>query len=399
MHTHTLLIADDSIPIQRVIQLTFASGPIRVVVAADGQQALDLIAADRPDIVLASTSLPGVDGYAIARQMSKQRRVRKLPVWLLTSRFEANDEAKIKESGAKGILEKPLESGVVLARVKHALGLQEVQEPVGERASDPPKPARPKPARRRRAASAAPLVSQPAPEQSMGGALTPEVLAQIAGTAAAHAIAAYERARGAAPAPSMPPPGLKAASASPRLPQDPWTMPPHQSESVDLLQLQREMGFDEFAFDLVPAVQPAGSVNNREPARRMDLDQAADRGPAKAHADIPEASTYWDSNLAGWLSTEMRDDHVTRTGPPGRTITPAPGAADPSGDARRRVRTRRTGFVDRADLVLEPLRLAVHGLAAWTTRLRAVVRGAEGQARANLGGVADRCRSVFAAMI
>ncbi len=71
MHTHTLLIADDSIPTQRVIQLTFASQAIRVVVAADGHQALALIDADRPDIILACTSLPGVDGFAIARHVSR----------------------------------------------------------------------------------------------------------------------------------------------------------------------------------------------------------------------------------------------------------------------------------------------------------------------------------------
>ena len=51
--SHTLLLADDSVTIQRVIELTFADEDIRVIAVGDGQEALARITADRPDIVLA----------------------------------------------------------------------------------------------------------------------------------------------------------------------------------------------------------------------------------------------------------------------------------------------------------------------------------------------------------
>ena len=57
--SHTLLLADDSVTIQRVIELTFADEDIRVIAVGDGQQAIDRITADPPDIVLVDTSMPG----------------------------------------------------------------------------------------------------------------------------------------------------------------------------------------------------------------------------------------------------------------------------------------------------------------------------------------------------
>ena len=142
MQTQTLLIADDSIPTQRVIQLTFASQAIRVVVAGDGHQALALIDAERPDIIFACTSVPGVDGYAIARHVSRQRHLPKVPVFLLRNGFEANDEQKIKESRASGVLDKPLDPAVLIHCVKQALSITEA--PAGEGATAPkPRKARP----------------------------------------------------------------------------------------------------------------------------------------------------------------------------------------------------------------------------------------------------------------
>ena len=63
----TLLLADDNVTVQRVIALTFAQGPVRIVTASDGQQAMDRVATDSPDIVLAGTTLPQVNGYELSR--------------------------------------------------------------------------------------------------------------------------------------------------------------------------------------------------------------------------------------------------------------------------------------------------------------------------------------------
>ena len=63
---HKLLLADDSVTIQRVIELTFADEDVQVAVVGDGQQAIERIQADRPDIVLADIGMPERDGYEVA---------------------------------------------------------------------------------------------------------------------------------------------------------------------------------------------------------------------------------------------------------------------------------------------------------------------------------------------
>ena len=64
----TLLLADESITVQRVIALTFAEQDIQVVSVPDGRQAMEKMAAQKPDIVLAGTSLPHVSGYDLRRR-------------------------------------------------------------------------------------------------------------------------------------------------------------------------------------------------------------------------------------------------------------------------------------------------------------------------------------------
>ena len=65
----TLLLVDESITVQRVIALTFAEQDIQVVSVPDGREAMEKMAAQKPDIVLAGTSLPQVSGYDLAQFM------------------------------------------------------------------------------------------------------------------------------------------------------------------------------------------------------------------------------------------------------------------------------------------------------------------------------------------
>ena len=125
----TLLLADDSVTVQRVIALTFADEQIRVVTVADGQQAMERIVAERPDIVLAGTTLPQVSGYDLARFMRSKPELKDVPVLLLTGAFETVDEARLAASGANGVIEKPVEPNNVIGRVKELLGLKSDAKP------------------------------------------------------------------------------------------------------------------------------------------------------------------------------------------------------------------------------------------------------------------------------
>lgn len=120
---HTLLLADDSPAIQRVVELTFANEDIRVVAVGDGQQAIERLSIERPDIVLADIAMPLADGYAVAEFARASPATRDVPVLLLAGAFDIVEESRLGASGARGVLVKPFEPHVVISRVKELLGL------------------------------------------------------------------------------------------------------------------------------------------------------------------------------------------------------------------------------------------------------------------------------------
>ena len=118
----TLLLADDSVTIQRVIELTFADEAITVVAVSDGDRAIERIEAAPPDIVLVDIGMPGRTGYEVAQHIKQSPRLQHIPVLLLTGAFEPVDQAKATAAGCDGVLAKPFEPQLVIARVKELLG-------------------------------------------------------------------------------------------------------------------------------------------------------------------------------------------------------------------------------------------------------------------------------------
>ncbi len=119
---YKLLLADDSLTIQRVVELTFADEDIRVVAVADGQRAVERLQRDRPDIILADISMPRPDGYEVAAFARAQPGLSRVPILLLTGAFETIDEDRIAEIGVDGVLVKPFEPQLLITRVRELLG-------------------------------------------------------------------------------------------------------------------------------------------------------------------------------------------------------------------------------------------------------------------------------------
>jgi CheY-like chemotaxis protein len=118
---YTLLLADDSVTIQRVIELTFADQDVQVTAVSDGDQAIARIEAAPPDIVLADVGMPGKNGYEVAQHVKESPRLAHIPVILLTGAFEPVDQAKAAAAGCAGVLAKPFEPQMVIARVRELL--------------------------------------------------------------------------------------------------------------------------------------------------------------------------------------------------------------------------------------------------------------------------------------
>ena len=122
----TLLLADDSVTIQRVVELTFADEEIRVIAVGDGQLAIDRIKADPPDIVLADTGMPERDGYDVATFINEDPALAHIPVVLLTGAFDPVDADRARQVGCDEVLVKPFEPQVVINRVRELLGRRSV---------------------------------------------------------------------------------------------------------------------------------------------------------------------------------------------------------------------------------------------------------------------------------
>jgi CheY-like chemotaxis protein len=115
---HKLLLADDSVTIQRVVELTFSGEDVQVVTVGDGEQAIARIPIERPDIVLADIGMPKRSGYDVSAFVKGRPDLAHIPVLLLAGAFEPVDDARAQQVKCDGVLVKPFEPQQVVARVR-----------------------------------------------------------------------------------------------------------------------------------------------------------------------------------------------------------------------------------------------------------------------------------------
>ncbi len=105
-----LLLADDSITIQKVVNLTFADQGMDVITFSDGDAAVENLDQVRPDIVLADVNMPGINGYQLCELMRSDEANKHIPVILLVGSFEPFDRDEAERVGSNGHLTKPFTS-------------------------------------------------------------------------------------------------------------------------------------------------------------------------------------------------------------------------------------------------------------------------------------------------
>lgn len=110
MSTRKLLLADDSITIQKVVNLTFADEGIEVITVGNGDSAMEKMAETAPDLVMADVNMPGLNGYQVCEKIKQDENFRQTPVILLVGSFEPFDEEEARRVGADDFLTKPFQS-------------------------------------------------------------------------------------------------------------------------------------------------------------------------------------------------------------------------------------------------------------------------------------------------
>lgn len=114
----TLLLADDSITIQKVVGIIFANEDYKLVVVDNGVAALEKAKESRPDVMLVDALMPGKNGYEVCEEVRRDPGLRDVPLLLLVGAFEPFDEERARNSGADAHITKPFESQNLIDKVK-----------------------------------------------------------------------------------------------------------------------------------------------------------------------------------------------------------------------------------------------------------------------------------------
>src|SRR5687767_10814837 len=136
-----ILLADDSITIQKVIELTFSDEDFEVVTVGNGRLAVERVPEVRPDLVLCDIIMPEKDGYEVCEFIKKTPATAHIPVLLLTGAFEPFDQERAARVGSDGFLAKPFEPQTLIAKVKELLSLAPSRGAAARPAPAPPPPA------------------------------------------------------------------------------------------------------------------------------------------------------------------------------------------------------------------------------------------------------------------
>ncbi|MCP4688807.1 MAG: response regulator [Desulfobacterales bacterium] len=122
-----VLIVDD-IPSNMLILKAILGDAYDIDVAPGGREALKMIGASPPDLILLDILMPDLDGYEVCERLKADEKTRAIPIIFLTSLSEAKDETKGFEAGAVDYITKPFSAPVVKARVKTHLSLKRAHE-------------------------------------------------------------------------------------------------------------------------------------------------------------------------------------------------------------------------------------------------------------------------------
>ncbi|MDK9718051.1 MAG: response regulator [Trichlorobacter sp.] len=125
MGSISILLADDSITIQKVVGIIFGSDDYTLTVVDNGKAAVQKAQELQPDVLLIDALMPGMSGYEVCEAIRKDAALASKPVLLLTGSFEPFDEDKARQCGADDHIVKPFESQQIVAKVQelYQLGL------------------------------------------------------------------------------------------------------------------------------------------------------------------------------------------------------------------------------------------------------------------------------------
>jgi two-component system, OmpR family, alkaline phosphatase synthesis response regulator PhoP len=117
-----ILVADDEPYVLRSIQYTLARAGYNVLTAVDGEEALNKIMAENPDLVFLDIQMPRMDGNAVCKRLRQEPSRKDLYIIVITAKGQESERLFSLECGASEYITKPYSPRKMLERVKEILG-------------------------------------------------------------------------------------------------------------------------------------------------------------------------------------------------------------------------------------------------------------------------------------
>ena len=116
-----IVLAEDEPQIARLIEFKLRKEGYQVTWKENGEEALEAIKAEKPDLVLLDVMMPVMDGYEVLRQIKEDENLKSIPVIMLTARAQERDVVKGIDLGAQDYITKPFHPAELLVQVKRIL--------------------------------------------------------------------------------------------------------------------------------------------------------------------------------------------------------------------------------------------------------------------------------------
>jgi CheY-like chemotaxis protein len=138
-----ILVADDSLTIQKVIRLALSGDGYEIQTVSDGKEAIEQASLFRPDICIIDVSLPHYDAYQIREHFIMKPDLKNIPIILMSSAFEKVDEPRAEKLGFAGHLIKPFDPSHLRSTLLSVANNAPENDPVSAMINDPIVPAAP----------------------------------------------------------------------------------------------------------------------------------------------------------------------------------------------------------------------------------------------------------------
>ncbi len=118
----TILVVDDDYLNREVLQAHMENAHYNVILANSGAKALEMAAAQQPDIILMDVNMPGLSGYSVCLQLKKSPVTQHIPILLMTAMDDEETIAQAAQAGADGFVSKPFNIQHMFEQISHLLG-------------------------------------------------------------------------------------------------------------------------------------------------------------------------------------------------------------------------------------------------------------------------------------